>query len=153
MEPQKIFYYAKTLDWTKELDIRNQTIEQYIKTLDSNNTTSLLCTDGQALGWWLSGSHPEKSWVLSKNTCNTHEFLNDAEINLEYIYFCGIFEYFEESVYQMLRLNNITCKEIPCLNKTPRYSNITNNLREQIEQFLPHDMYLYNKAKMKYMKD
>ena len=148
------FYYSKTLPWAKK--ILNQTIEEYVH--DSNKTWFQPVNDGEGAVDFLAGIFHPGGWVKTDETdSETKKYLRRnktaacliAANRLEQTVWFGLLEDVDRSM-KLLQIS-LGLEHTPSLPKknTARrqYPIPSDEIKLEIENHLPKDMWLYEYAK------
>ncbi|KAL3785823.1 hypothetical protein HJC23_012378 [Cyclotella cryptica] len=152
------FHYSKTLTWAKNMNASfiDQTLEEYVH--DPNKTWFQPLNDGEGGIDFLSGIFKTDSWVMTDNIeSEAKEYLRQNKTaacllsakRLEQTVWFGLLEDVDRSM-KLLQIS-LGLPETPALqkrNSAPvEYPAPSNEIKKEIERYLPKDMWLYHFAK------
>jgi len=162
------FYFARTLEFTRNNPIRTQSLSEFLNgDLSNLMFNRFLWQDGEAAGMWLSGTHVSgwkdgkwlQNWVQYGNRKPSRDkvelfnidfksIVTEAADKIDTMFWFGIMEDLERSL-ELLAFQLGYEKKINFvrLRKTPRHIPPTTDDIQRISSLMPHDIWIYNYAR------
>ena len=147
------FYFSKTLKWTRNGNIRNMTLEEYLNDPSEMIKSRTLWADGQAATWWLTGTHAEP-WVnVNRSEVREREQMHKnamamcllAADRLDQTLWFGILEDLPRSM-ELLQ-HTLGLPTTPSFPKANAMRQVTPELTEweqkALSSLMPQDLWIY----------
>ncbi len=149
------FHFAKTLTWTKGMEIRKLSLSEYLKNPKEMLNTRGVWQDGQAAVSWFTGTHlanwaaklrPDQVIQREEQSLNWTAMLDLALENLHNSLWIGILEKMDQSLTLLEYQTGLHVKMGHANRNSRSQANQPLEVTEKLRRLMPMDMFLYEYA-------
>ncbi len=149
------FHFAKTLAWTKGMEIRKLSLSEYLKNPKEMLNTRGVWQDGQAAVSWFTGTHlgnwaaklkPEQVTQREQQSLNWTAMLDLAIENLHNSLWIGILEKMDQSPALLEYQTGLRVKMGHANRNSRSQADQPLEVTEKLRRLMPMDMFLYEYA-------